>query len=63
VRSLKKNEIPMGYKIQPNDIIKIGRVMLRVTELNSEYHMGAKAEDEEFDDVTTLKDEPENEDA
>mmetsp|Transcript_9676 Transcript_9676/g.8521 ORF Transcript_9676/g.8521 Transcript_9676/m.8521 type:complete len:128 (+) Transcript_9676:89-472(+) len=25
-----------GYKIQPNDIIKIGRVVLRVREINSE---------------------------
>jgi hypothetical protein len=36
VRSLKLNELSYGYVIQPNDVIKIGRVILRVTEIHTD---------------------------
>ena len=63
IRSLKCDNETDGYIVKPNDIIKIGRVILRVAELNTENHRGDENVDEEFDDIITLKDEPENEDA
>lgn len=63
VRSLKRNGVEEGYAVQPNDVIKIGRVVLRVTELNTEFHYGSEDIDEEFDDVVKLEVEPDNEDA
>lgn len=36
VRSLKLDELSYGYVIQPNDVIKIGRVILRVTEIHTD---------------------------
>lgn len=60
IRSLKKNGLKAGYIVQPNDVIKIGRVVLRVTELNTEFHYGDNVIDEEYDDIVKLEDEPEN---
>jgi hypothetical protein len=52
-----------GYIIQPNDVIKIGRVILRVTELHTDNCLVKECIDEEFDDIIKLKDEPANTDA
>ena len=52
-----------NYTIQPNDIIKIGRVVIRVTELNTTFHEPEGDIDEEFDDIVNLEDEPINSDA
>jgi hypothetical protein len=61
VRSIKVNGRNEGYAVQPNDIIKIGRVVLRVRELNTDNCLAKETLDEEFMEVTTLQDEPENE--
>jgi hypothetical protein len=56
VRSLNRNNIQNQYALRPNDVIKIGRVMLRITELNTEFHSPKPLIDEEFDDVAEIKD-------
>ena len=63
VRSLKWSNLQDNYIIQPNDIIKIGRVVIRVTELNTTFHEPEDEIDEEFDDILNLEDEPVNSDA
>lgn len=63
VRSLKFNSSQASYTIQPNDVIKVGRVSLRVTELNTTFHEPNALIEDEFDDIVTLVDEPQNDDA
>lgn len=67
IRSVKAensflNNSSNGYIIRPNEVIKLGRVILRVTEIRTELGNFDSTYDE-FDDTITLKDEPDNDDA
>ena len=62
IRSLKTTQYTEDYQLRTNDVIKLGRIILRVTEVNSEYESPDSVQDGQFDDVITLENEPANED-
>lgn len=51
----------VGYIIKPKDIIKIGRISLRVREIVTDNVESLASIDEEFQDWVKLEEEPENE--
>lgn len=61
VKGVENKDGENGYIIKPNDILKIGRVALRVRELVTANWQAFESIDEEFEDVATLEEEPKNE--
>lgn len=61
IRSLSSSSELNMFELKPNELIKLGRIILRVVEMNTDLYNPDFAYDQEFDDVATLKDHEEQE--